>query len=287
MGENNIIITRREKVNKVLNFIKSYTAQIALLTPILGFILNGIVNVYLYIMGYGFYNYYCIDKENMIISNTYNIYNCIIMGVMAIFYFCYSTLAVRRTIISKNFLNRLLWWIILPFVINIIIILSSYNEFNIDVLFCGLILLPFQWIMIFSIGYCYAMPVNRDVWDKNREKNKKKSNTRIKWKDKDCKFLGLLLIVIALIGGGIFAYWTNYGEAKDKRIYGVVNVKSNQYALIGTGDNKFILQQCDIEKDKKKLVIYTDTYLCLEKDGILVYYSEFTDVCRKKIDNIK
>lgn len=288
MDKDKYIITRKEKINKILNFFKSYTAQIALVTPIIGLVLNSIMNTYLYIMDYGFCNYYNIDKENIIITGTYNIYYCIIMGTMAIFYFCYSTLAVRRSIKAKKIAIIFLWWFIFPFIINVVISVLCFNKLDMYVLVSGLILLPIQWVMIFSIGYCFAWPIHRDILSQKSKKEKpkmnfrkrcKKKNFQKRWGDKDYQLFGLLLIIVALIFCGIFAYIMNYKEAEEKRIYGIVNIESNEYVLIRSSDNKIILQECKTEKEK--LVIYTDTYLCLKKEGILVKYYGFTDVDRQ------
>lgn len=39
-----------------------------------------------------------------------------------------------------------------------------------------------------------------------------------------------------------------------------------------------------MQKRKRKLTIYTDTYLSLKKEGILVKYYKFTDVDRQNSD---
>ena len=282
MEKNKYIITRKDKINKVLEFFKTYTAQIALITPIIGLVFNSIMNTYLYIMDYGFYKYYNIDKENIIITGTYNIYYCIIMGIMVIFYFCYSTLAVRRSIKEKKIVTIFLWWLIFPFIINIVISIVIFNELDVYVLVSGLVLLPFQWILIFSIGYCYEWPIHRDIVPLKIKKEKRKKNLSKRWGEKDYKILGLLLIMLSLIFGGILAYKMNFKKAEKKRIYGIVNIEHNEYALIRSSDDKIILQEC--KKEKEKLTIYTDTYLSLKKEGILVKYYKFTDVDRQNSD---
>ena len=45
MEKNKYIITRKDKINKVLEFFKTYTAQIALITPIIGLVFNSIMNL--------------------------------------------------------------------------------------------------------------------------------------------------------------------------------------------------------------------------------------------------
>ena len=146
----------------------------------------------------------------------------------------------------------------------------------------GLVLLPFQWILIFSIGYCYAWPIHRDIVPLKIKKEKRKKNLSKRWGEKDYKILGLLLIMVSLIFGGILAYKMNFKEAEKKRIYGIVNIEHNEYALIRSSDDKIILQEC--KKEKEKLTIYTDTYLSLKKEGILVKYYKFTDVDRQNSD---
>lgn len=89
------------------------------------------------------------------------------------------------------------------------------NEVGKDILIIGLILLPFQWLMIFSVGYCYVWPIQYDL--SLEKKQKKTINQKRRWRNKDYKLCGFLLIIVVLILLGVFAYEHSYKNAKNKR----------------------------------------------------------------------
>lgn len=280
-------IKKTEKIKenityKIWNTICRNTPQIALIIPIIGFIATAILNIWSYIMARGYYEYYAISKENMIINNTYNIYRCVLLGIIALFCISYSILAVRR--ILRKRINILYWGVIFNYIQGVIFYICVAKEIKPYVFIVALFLIPIQGIMIFAIGYCIARSLQLDVIQGKKKVSKKKKIIKEKqvwysdWEDKDYTILGIVLI-IGVIFLGVSAYAEGKNTAQRKDDYAIVCIEDTSYAVIGTDKDKMVLQECKLKSNN--LVIYTDTCLNIDKSGLVENYYDFNTINRE------
>ncbi len=260
--------------------ICNYTPQIALFIPVTGFILRGILNIISFLKASGYYGYYGITKENMIFNNMINIYDCIIMGIIALFYCSYCILAVRRILSRK--INILYWGVFSNYIVLLFICVVILKELSFASFIASFFLLPIQGVLTYAIGYCLAYPMQSDFIEKNKKNKIKKSNTKRKsanknaWGDREYMIMGIIIFTGALLMGIFFTYKQGYDAAKSQKKYGVININSETYAVIGTNENIIIAQKC--EYDEKSLKIYNDTYVNINKQDKLIEYHIFESV---------
>ena len=282
-------IKRTEKVKenityKIWNTICRNTPQIALIIPIIGFLATAILNVWSYILARGYYECYAISQENMIINNTYNIYRCILLGIVTLFCISYSILAIRR--ILRKRVNILYWGVIFNYIQGVIFYIYVAKEINLYVFIVALFLIPIQGIMIFAIGYCFARPLQLDIIQDKKKASKKKKVIKEKqvwssdWGDKDYIILGIVLIIVGVIFFGVSAYTQGNNLARRKDDYAIVCIEDTSYAVIGADKDKMVLQECKLKSNN--LVIYTDTYLNVDKSGLVEDYYDFNTIYREK-----
>lgn len=78
-----------------------------------------------------------------------------------------------------------------------------------------------------------------------------------------------------------FIYFCGYSCAKEQNKFDTVNIENSNYAVNTTDGNQFILELCDISKDKKSVVIDTNTYMKVDCKDLIVHRYNFENVTRK------
>ena len=266
------MITRKEILKRYYSFIKENTAQIAIVIPIIAAIYAAVSNYYFYIVNLGYYKYFGIDSRLMLPYNKINLYQNI--GQLALFalYWGYTIFAVRMFLLKRNFLWKFIALIVIPLLINGT--LSYDGSINLALIIASSILLPFQWIMIFSLGYCMVTSFHKETLSKPKEKKRKQKKVK-RWGDKEYRLLGVILILISCIIMFWQGYNTSYAIASEKSRFGIVKIDEEEYAVIDANENKLILQKCEIENEN--LVIDVDTYLCVT-NNVMINFNNFTNV---------
>ena len=196
-------------------------------------------------------------------------------------------LSVRRIISNK--INILFWGVILNYIISLFFCIIVLKEITLVSFVTALILIPCNWVMIFSLGFCMAHNMQEDLINKNKIKKKKKvkrvlsklknkyknTNTKQKreWVDRDYKVLGIILITASLILGGFFTYEEGVKTAKDKNSYGIVKIENISYAVIDVDEKEMVLQKCNIKNNE--IVLFVKTYLKTDKNDKIINYINF------------
>ena len=286
MSENLMKKEKQEKLN-LWDKICKYTPQIAVFLPVVSFVAGGGFKLAWFLYKSGYYGYYNIEVKNILANDEIDIYKWICFGIATIFYFCYSILSVRRIISNK--INILFWGVILNYIISLFFCIIVLKEITLVSFVTALILIPCNWVMIFSLGFCLAHNMQEDLINKNKIKKKKKvkrvliklknkyknTNTKQKreWVDRDYKVLGIILITASLILGGFFTYEEGVKTAKDKNSYGIVKIENISYAVIDVDEKEMVLQKCNIKNNE--IVLFVKTYLKTDKNDKIINYINF------------
>lgn len=272
IDEKGNVITREEILKRYYSFIKENTAQMAIVIPIIAAIYAAVSNYYFYIVNLGYYKYFGIDSRLMLPYNKINLYQNI--GQLALFalYWGYTIFAVRMFLLKRNFWWKFIALIVIPLLINGT--LSYDGSINLALIIASSILLPFQWIMIFSLGYCMVTSFHKETLSKPKEMKRKQKKVK-RWGDKEYRLLGVILILISCIIMFWQGYNTSYAIASEKSRFGIVKIDEEEYAVIDANENKLILQKCEIENEN--LVIDADTYLCVT-NNVMINFNNFTNV---------
>lgn len=277
LDENAKIIYEKGKMNKFFLFVKENTAQIAIAIPVLATVYGIVLNYYFYIVNRGYYNYFGIDSQLMLPYNKNNLYQNIGGFVLVLLYWGYAILAVRIFVMRKNYKWKIVCFIIIPLVINIGMFYDG--KINLSLLVASIEFMPFQWIMIASLGIGITLNIYPEMFQKFLErlqkKKHKKRNVRRQWNNKDNIILGSVLILASCIIFFAQGYYDNKNLAESKTRFGIVKIENEEYAVIDENEDKLILQQCEIENQKIK--INTNTYLCVS-NGMIINFRKFETV---------
>lgn len=275
---------------KILDFIKENTPQIAIAIPIVAAIYSFIVDCYFYIFNRGYYYYFKIDANLMLPNNKINLYQYLGQFALVILYWGFSIFAVRMFLLKKNYLWKIFSVILIPYFINgIIVEVACDSGITISLFILSFVLLPIQWIMIFSLGYCMVISFHQETIPSQKKmkvqksKSKRIKNKKMKsakgnekqWGDKEYKLLGILLIFVSFIVIFLYGYFAGNRKATNKRYFGIVEINQEQYAVIDANEDKLILQKCEI--DRNLLKINYNTYLCTN-NNIGIEFKTFGNV---------
>lgn len=281
VDKNGKIIVQDSILKILFSFIKNNVACIGVMSPMLIGILANLLDYYHYVGKQGYYTYFHIDSTLMLPYNKMNLYQNITVFVCIIVYWIFNIFSVRVFLKKRNYLKKIVVIIIIPVIFFMIILWNGRWEWK-YILQCSISLVIYWWMM-YPIGYCLAIPFHSSLsYDENEKKYSKKHLKKMGIKD--YKIIGSVLIalgVILLIGE---AYFGNYNVAKEKKLFGIVEIEGQRYAVIDINQDKMILQKC--KKNFKTLEIYCDTYLRTKNDKSIMFYT-FDTVklkCKHKIN---
>ena len=180
IDKNGNIICEKGKIDKIFQFIKENTAQVAIAIPVLVSIYGIVSNYYFYIINRGYYKYFGIDSQLMLPYNKNNLYHNIGAFVLVLLYLGYAILTVRILTMRKNYVKKFFCSIIIPLLINMWIFYEG--NINLSLLKACVEYIPFQWIMIASFGIGMALSIYpeilQDLKSQQKRVNRKKINRK-------------------------------------------------------------------------------------------------------------
>lgn len=268
------IITQKEQVEKSYNFIKENTAQIAIVISAFIAVCKIVPDYYLYIKNYGYYKYFGIDSNLMLPYNKNSLYQNVGPIAVLIIYWGYAILSVKTFKLKKHLLKKLIFFVLIPIILSVAWV-YKYNgiidwSWNVIIVTIGK-LIVFQWIMIFSLGYCMVLSFEKETTEKPKRKGIRVS----RWGDDNYMILGILLMFICFTLFFYSGYQNNYRKAAEQRVFGTVIINDERYAVIDANEEKLVLQKCEI--NDSILYINKNTYLCANNE-VLIFYETFNDV---------
>ena len=90
----------------------------------------------------------------------------------------------------------------------------------------------FQWVMIFSLGYCMILS-----FEKEKVETPKRKGTRVNSReDGNYIILGFLLMLLCFTMVYFSGYYNSYRKADEKRTFGIVIVNDERYAVIDANE---------------------------------------------------
>lgn len=269
-----------------MGILKENVSVIALFVPVAAVNVSVAKDYLLYIKSYGYYAYFGIEARLMLPLADKSFFEDISAIAIVVVYWVYSIFTVRMFTIKGNWIGKIITLVILPCFGSCIVMLYAigFRDILIYLLSVGIMMI-IQWLLIFSFGYCLVIEIHRDYRSKRnlRKKPKKdieKRRNLHKWKERDYRSLGILIMVIAVLLIIICFYNSSYRKGQNQNYFGVLEINEVFYAVIDANDEKVVLQQCDIDAEKNLLIIYKDTYMCKDND-ILINYKRYDRVMLK------
>ncbi len=298
----------------VSRFIKNNTPQIALVIPFAIALASGVGNFIIFLTKKGYCYYFNLNYSFTNFDNTLFIYKVIFVSVLSMLYWLYSVFFVRILYKRKNLLKKLVCFFVIPFAINFFYCCLSTKmmpfydvKYFANVIIACALCIFIHWTYAYFMGRFLSGGLNNDVIEeyKNERLRKKKleilkkengkeknnkgnikeandeySKQNIKDKQIEKIYSALLLMVLILITfGGIF--YIGFSLAKMEKQFDVVKIENSEYAVIATDGNQFILELCDISKDKKTLVIDKNTYMKVDCKNLIIHRYNFETVVKK------
>ena len=266
------IITLKEQIEKHYCFIKENTAQIAIIISIFASIYKNISDYYFYIVNYGYYKYFGIEGTLMLPYNKNNFYQNVGTIAILLIYWGYAILSVRTFKLKKHLLKKLLFFVMIPLMLSIIWVYDEITAWSLSVIIIAIsFLIVFQWIMIYSLGFCMVLSFEKETVDIPKRKRSKVSRRG----DANYMIVGILLMFICFAMFFYCGHQNNYTKATEQRIFGTVIINNERYAVIDANEEKLILQKCEI--NGSTLYIDKNTYLCVNNE-VLISYETYEDV---------
>lgn len=264
----------KNKYKRYYKVFKKNTAQIAIIIPVLAVLFSFVREYFLFISSKGYYSFYNIDSRLMLPYGQANLFQDISITALFLLYWGYSIFAVKIFRLKKHYLWKMFLFLLIPFLINIIWFGKGRNDYGILILF-SIIGILFHWISIFVLGFCLFVSFVRFIVEDNEKKKKdeREENTYI--------ILAIVILLAAIIFTFASTYYSKYSMAKRIKNYGMVDLKNEKYAVIDENDEKLILQKCIPEDSKNTLVIYTNTYYCID-NNVPIVYKNFNAIEKKE-----
>ena len=205
----------------------------------------------------------------MLPYNKVNLYQNIRQLALFGLYWGYAIFAVRMFLLKRNYLWKFVTLIVIPLLCNGMVMYNG--KINLALCIASFILLPFQWGMLFSLGYCMVASFHLETSGASKRTYGKNNKKKIKkrWGNKEYRLLGILLIFIACVMIFFGGYSTGRSKAAEKRRFGIVKMDEGQYAVIDANENKLILQKCEINQNN--LRIDANTYLCVANEMDIIF----------------
>lgn len=266
------IITQKEQVEKSYNFIKENTAQIAIVISAFIAVCKIVPDYYFYIINYGYYKYFGIDRNLMLPYNKNSLYQSVGQIALFIIYWGYATLSVKTLKLKKNYVKKFIFFGMIPLVLSIVLVYDEMAGWQlITTIIAVSLLILLQWLMIFIFGFCLMISFDKETIDLPKHTGKRKSSRE----DGNYMMLGILLLFICLALVFCFEHYKSYMKATEQRVFGTVVINNERYAVIDANTEKIILQKCEI--NGSTLCIDKNTYLCANNE-VLICYKTFDDV---------
>ena len=262
-------ISKEMILKKVCLVAKENVALIAIAIPIVIAIFGYAVDWYFYLYNLGYYKCFGIDGSLMLPYNRTGIYHYLGQLAWGGLYWAYAILTVRITLSKRKTILKGILLVIVPTIVNVIIVYSSYRDIDLWLVIACLLLIPVHWLLAFYLGYGILPSSYQKVLDLIVERRKKRKIERLG--DKEFRLLGIILIVGTVILIFWQGYHANYRRAVDQRRFGIVNINEEKYAVIDSNEKKLILQKCEI--DQTTLKIDKNTYLCIGNETLINFYT--------------
>ncbi len=277
-------------INKIMGILKENVSVIALFVPVALVIVSVAKDYLLYIKSYGYYAYFGIEARLMLPLEDKSFFVDISAIAIVVVYWMYSIFTVRMFTIKGNWVGKIITLVIIPYVGSSILMLNTigFRDILTYLLSVGLTMI-IQWLLIFSFGYCLVIEIHRDYRSKRNLRKKERKKTKKdfkkrsnlhKWKERDYRSLGILIMAIAVLLIIISFYSSSYRKGQNQKYFGVLEINEVFYAVIDANDERVVLQQCDIEAEKNLLIIYKDTYMCKDNE-MLINYNQYDRVMLK------
>lgn len=126
----------------------------------------------------------------------------------------------------------------IPLMLSIIWVYDEITACSLSVIIIAIsFLIVFQWIMIFSLGFCMVLSFEKETVDIPKRKRTKVSRRG----DANYMIVGVLLMFICFAMLFYCGHQNNYTKATEQRIFGTVIINNERYAVIDANEEKLIL----------------------------------------------
>lgn len=213
---------------------------------------------------FGIYDYHGINKDMMLISVDW-VSEYLMFLALLLCYIFYITISVMVMNKKKNFITC----IGLLFIFPIILLCIGYIYYT----FMGaVVIITFHVIITFLWGYFLDEPWYNAAIQDDKVNDESKKGKRF-------KIMYFIMIMMMIFTYLIYSsYLEGYNYANNRKEYGIVNLKNENFAVIDSNIEKSVLQKCYINESDNTLVIQKNTYAIIDNNGHIINNRRFDSV---------
>lgn len=285
------IVAKANRIEKIINIIKDNVTVFTVMIPLIAVVASVIKDYFFFIRSYGYYAYFGIESRLMLPFIDNSFFENFSSIAVALLFWAFSIFTMRMIIIKGNWGWKILTVLIIPFICNSFLInrIVGYSDIA-SFWACMLVLIIVEWTLFFSLGYCLVIDMYADYRVEKREtkkSGKKIKSKKHKWKDKDYRIFGGIMATMAIVALFYNFYHSSFREGELQKYFGVTEIEGEFYAVIDANYEKVVLQKCSIDLEKNNLIIYKDTYICIDNNKLIEYnqYDKVTLITRNSIED--
>ncbi len=213
---------------------------------------------------FGIYDYHDINKDMMLISVDW-VSEYLMFLALLLCYIFYITISVMVMNKKKNFITC----IELIFIFPIILLCIGHIYYT----FMGAVVIITCHVIITLLwGYFLEEPWYNAAIQDDKVNDESKKGKRF-------KIMYFIMIMMMIFTYLIYSsYLEGYNYANNRKEYGIVNLKNENFAVIDSNIEKSVLQKCYINESDNTLVIQKNTYTIIDNNGHIINSRKFDSV---------
>lgn len=250
--------------DSIWRFIRINDLLMTVLAGSVSTLLSQLLDLQKCFYAYSMYDYYDIKQNMMLISTGHISLDLMFLAPMLgyVSYISCSVIAMNK---RENFRNCLLCIFVFPSML-LWVTPINYTFMEVVLIITCHVIITLLW------GYFLDKPwYNAAIQDdKVNDGLEKRKVFKIMY------FIAMMMVVFTYL---IYSsYLEGYNYANNRKEYGIVNLKNENFAVIDSNIEKSVLQKCYIDESDNTMVIQKNTYTIIDNNGHIINSRKFDSV---------